>query len=86
MTTFFDLSHTIEHGMITYRGLPAPMICDFLSREASRNHYAEGTEFQIGRIDMVANTGTYLDTRSTASPMALTSPGCPLPRSPVSMA
>jgi kynurenine formamidase len=61
MTTFFDLSHTIEHGMITYRGLPAPMICDFLSREASRNHYAEGTEFQIGRIDMVANTGTYLD-------------------------
>lgn len=47
--------------MITYRGLPAPLICDFLSREASRQHYAEGTEFQIGRIDMVANTGTYLD-------------------------
>lgn len=59
--TFFDLSHRIEHGMITYRGLPAPLICDFLSREASRKHYAEGTEFQIGRIDMVANTGTYLD-------------------------
>ena len=58
---FFDLSHTIEHGMITYRGLPAPLICDFLSREASRQHYAEGTQFQIGRIDMVANTGTYLD-------------------------
>jgi len=58
---FFDLSHTIEHGMITYRGLPAPIICDFLSREASRARYAEGTEFQIGRIDMVANTGTYLD-------------------------
>jgi arylformamidase len=58
---FFDLSHTIEHGMITYRGLPAPLICDFLSREASRSRYAEGTEFQIGRIDMVANTGTYLD-------------------------
>lgn len=57
----FDLSHTIEHGMITYRGLPAPLICDFLSREASRQHYAEGTEFHIGRIDMVANTGTYLD-------------------------
>lgn len=55
----FDLSHTIEHGMITYRGLPAPLICDFLSREASRKHYAEGTEFHIGRIDMVANTGTY---------------------------
>src|SRR5258708_23647564 len=59
--TFFDLSHTIEHGMVTYRGLPAPLICDFLSREASRKHYAEGTEFHIGRIDMVANTGTYLD-------------------------
>lgn len=56
-----DLSHTIEHGMITYRGLPAPLICDYLSREASRNLYAEDTEFHIGRIDMVANTGTYLD-------------------------
>lgn len=56
-----DLSHTIEHGMITYRGLPAPLICDFLSREASRAMYTEGTEFHIGRIDMVANTGTYLD-------------------------
>lgn len=56
-----DLSHTIEHGMITYRGLPAPLICDYLSREASRKVYAEGTEFHIGRIDMVANTGTYID-------------------------
>jgi arylformamidase len=56
-----DLSHTIEAGMITYRGLPAPLICDFLSREASRNTYAAGTEFQIGRIEMVGNTGTYLD-------------------------
>lgn len=59
--TLVDLSHSIEHGMITYRGLPAPLICDFLSREASRAMYAEGTEFHIGRIDMVANTGTYLD-------------------------
>lgn len=56
-----DLSHTIEHGMITYRGLPAPLICDYLSREVSRHLYAEGTEFHIGRIDMAANTGTYLD-------------------------
>jgi arylformamidase len=56
-----DLSHTIEHGMITYKGLPAPVICDYLSREASRAKYAPGTEFHIGRIDMVANTGTYLD-------------------------
>ena len=56
-----DLSHTIEDGMITYKGLPAPIICDYLSREQSRSHYAEGTEFQIGKIEMVANTGTYLD-------------------------
>lgn len=56
-----DLSHTVEHGMATYRGLPAPVICDFLSREASRAIYAPGTEFQIGRIEMAANTGTYVD-------------------------
>lgn len=56
-----DLSHTVTSGMITYKGLPAPVVCDYLSREASREHYAEGTEFHIGRIDMVANTGTYVD-------------------------
>jgi len=56
-----DLSHDVEHGMITYKGLPAPIICDFLSREESRKHYAEGTEFNIGKIEMVANTGTYVD-------------------------
>ena len=56
-----DLSHTVEHGLITYKGLPAPIICDYLSREASRKLYAPGTEFQIGKIEMVANTGTYLD-------------------------
>ena len=56
-----DLSHIIEHGLITYKGLPAPIICDFLSREQSRAHYAPGTQFQIGKIEMVANTGTYLD-------------------------
>jgi len=56
-----DLSHEVEHGMITYKGLPAPVICDFLSREDSRKHYAEGTEFNIGKIEMVANTGTYVD-------------------------
>lgn len=56
-----DLSHTVEHGMITYKGLPAPIICDFLSREDSRGHYAPGVEFAIGKIEMVANTGTYVD-------------------------
>jgi arylformamidase len=58
---FVDLSHTIEHGLVTYKGLPAPIICDYLSREKSRELYAAGTEFQIGRIEMVTNTGTYLD-------------------------
>lgn len=56
-----DLSHMVEDGMITYKGLPAPIICDYLSREESRKRYAEGTEFHIGKIEMVANTGTYLD-------------------------
>src|SRR5512134_553800 len=56
-----DLSHEVEHGMITYKGLPAPIICDFLSREESRKHYAAGTEFNIGKIELVANTGTYVD-------------------------
>jgi kynurenine formamidase len=59
--TLIDLSHTIEDGMITYKGLPAPLVCDHLSREQSRAHYAAGTEFQIGKITMVANTGTYID-------------------------
>ncbi|RJF93770.1 cyclase family protein [Sphingomonas cavernae] len=57
-----DLSHVIEHGMVTYKGLPAPLICDFLSREASRELYAPGTEFQIGQITLCSNTGTYMDT------------------------
>ena len=56
-----DLSHTVEDGMITYRGLPAPLICDFLSREASKRSYCADTSFHIGKIEMVANTGTYLD-------------------------
>jgi len=58
---FIDLSHTIEHGLVTYKGLPAPIVCDYLSREDSRKFYEEGTEFQIAKIEMVANTGTYLD-------------------------
>ncbi|MEN9611232.1 MAG: hypothetical protein RLZZ628_2046 [Bacteroidota bacterium] len=56
-----DLSHTIFNGLITYKGLPAPIICDYLSREASKSFYEAGTSFQIGKIEMVANTGTYVD-------------------------
>jgi kynurenine formamidase len=56
-----DLSHEIEHGMITYRGLPAPIIGDWLTRDASTTRYAPGTTFQIGKIELLANTGTYID-------------------------
>jgi kynurenine formamidase len=56
-----DLSHVIEHGMTTYKGLPGPHICDFWEREGTAKNYDDGSTFQIGRIDMVANTGTYLD-------------------------
>jgi arylformamidase len=56
-----DVSHTVEDGMITYKGLPAPVISDHLSREDSKRNYDAGTEFHIGKIEMVANTGTYLD-------------------------
>ncbi|MEO8439137.1 MAG: cyclase family protein [Spartobacteria bacterium] len=68
-----DLSHCVEDGMVTYKGLPAPIICDYLSREASRARYAPGTEFQIGKIEMVANTGTYID-----SPFHRYADGCDL--------
>ena len=56
-----DVSHTIENELITYRGLPAPVICDYLSREESRRHYAPGTGFAIHKIELVGNTATYLD-------------------------
>src|SRR5690242_11232660 len=59
--TCIDVSHVVEDGLITYKGLPAPIICDYLSREESRKRYAPGTEFQIGKIEMVSNTGTYID-------------------------
>jgi arylformamidase len=56
-----DVSHTVENGMATYKGFPGPVICDWLSREASRTKYEPGTEFQIGKIEMIGNTGTYVD-------------------------
>ena len=71
MGRFVDLSHRIENGMITYQGLPGPVICDFWSREYSRQFYTEGTEFQIGKIEMVSNTGTYIDSPFTAMLMVM---------------
>lgn len=56
-----DLSHVIEAGMTTYKGLPGPHICDYWTREASAANYDDGSSFQIGRIEMIANTGTYID-------------------------
>jgi arylformamidase len=61
MARLIDVSHIVEDGLVTYPGLPAPLVCDFLSREASRANYDEGTTFQIAKIQMVANTGTYVD-------------------------
>ena len=61
MSEIVDLSHVIEDGMTTYKGLPGPHICDFWERESTAGNYDDGSTFQISRIDMVANTGTYLD-------------------------
>ena len=62
MTRYIDLSHTIEDGMITYKGLPAPIICDWMSFDSSRGRYDEGTEFSMQSITVCSNTGTYIDT------------------------
>lgn len=61
MSRFIDLSHAIEHGMETFKGFPGPVICDYWTREASAANYEDGSSFSISRIDMVANTGTYVD-------------------------
>jgi arylformamidase len=68
-----DLSHVIEAGMETYKGIPGPTICDYWTREGSLKFYDDGSSFQIGRIDMVANTGTYVD-----SPFHRHADGCDL--------
>ncbi|MFI2709536.1 cyclase family protein [Micromonospora sp. NPDC018662] len=59
-----ELSHEITDGLVTLPGWPAPRITDWLTRETSRERYAPGVEFHVGRIDMIANTGTYVDTPS----------------------
>jgi arylformamidase len=60
--TYVELSHVIRDGMVTLPNLPGPQLGKHLTREESREFYAPGTEFEIGRITMVTNTGTYLDT------------------------
>jgi arylformamidase len=61
MSRLVDLSHVIAEGMTTYRGFPGPQLCDFWTREESAAFYEDGSSFHIGRIAMIANTGTYLD-------------------------
>ena len=61
MDRLIDLSHVIEEGMATFKGFPGPHLCDYWTREASAAHYDDGSSFHIGRIDMIANTGTYVD-------------------------
>lgn len=58
---YVELNHVVRSGMVTYPGLPAPTITAHLSRERSPTVYAADTEFEIGHISMVGNTGTYLD-------------------------
>ncbi|TFC90133.1 cyclase family protein [Cryobacterium sp. TMT4-31] len=60
-SSFVDLSHEISAGLVTYPGLPAPVITPHLTRADSRSRYAEGTEFAMDTITMIGNTGTYLD-------------------------
>ena len=78
-TTLLDLSHTIEDGLVTYRGLPAPVVCDYMSHVESRQHYGEGTEFHIGEIRMVSNTGTYIDTPFHRFPEGIDLADVPMP-------
>jgi kynurenine formamidase len=77
---FIDLSHTVEHGMVTYQGFPPPVISDFLGREDSRPHYAGQAEFHVGRIEMVANTGTYIDSPFHRYPQGADLSALPLER------
>ncbi len=72
-TRLIDLSHVIEEGMTTFKGFPGPILCDYWTREASAAYYDDGSSFQIGRIDMIANTGTYVD-----SPFHRYADGCDL--------
>ena len=61
MRKFIELSLTLEDGMMAYPGLPRPKIGAFLDHEASRSRYNDQAEFYLGRVEMVCNLGTYLD-------------------------
>jgi len=61
MPRLVDLSHPIFHGLVTYPGLPAPALSDHLTHQASASHYAPGTTFHMTRVELLGNTGTYVD-------------------------
>src|SRR3984957_5815050 len=75
-----ELSHVIRAGMVTYPGLPGPEISPYLTRDASREHYAPGTEFAIDRLTLLGNTGTYLDAPYHRYPDGADLSGMPLAR------
>ncbi|MBT8199457.1 MAG: cyclase family protein [Acidimicrobiia bacterium] len=62
MPAIVDLSHTITEGMTTYPGLDGPVIKDVMTRQQSFRAMEGASSFSIKSIDIVANTGTYLDT------------------------
>ena len=61
LSMFIDLSHTITDGLVTYPGLPTPIVADHLTREAAEKAYGPGVTFQIGLVTLCTNTGTYID-------------------------
>ncbi len=77
---WIELSHVISAGLTTLPGLPVPEITPHLTRAASREVYAPGTEFAIDRITMVGNTGTYLDSPFHRYPDGADLAGLPLER------
>lgn len=61
MPRLVDLSHPIRTGEGGFPGLPAPHIEPYLTHAASRDRYGGLAEFEISRLSMVGNTGTYID-------------------------
>jgi kynurenine formamidase len=56
-----EISHHLTDGMATYPGLPAPSVALHTAHAGARSDGGVAPGFAVGRIDMVGNTGTYLD-------------------------
>jgi kynurenine formamidase len=61
MGKLVELNHVLEDGMMAYPGLPQPKIGAFRDHQESRPFYKDQAEFYLGKVDMVCNLGTYLD-------------------------